>query len=45
MEMLEGVARVQLLAGLRGKVTALPEEELRTLAAPRSFAPRGAGED
>ena len=35
LEMLEGVARVQLLASLRRAPTPLPEEERRTLAAQR----------
>lgn len=35
MEMLEGVARVQWLASLRGKPTALPPEEVRVLEAQR----------
>ncbi|GAC1544277.1 MAG: class II aldolase/adducin family protein [Myxococcales bacterium] len=34
MEMLEGVARVQLLAGLRGRPTALPAAVVRALSGP-----------
>lgn len=35
LEMLEGVARVQWLASMRGRVTPLPDEERRTLDAQR----------
>lgn len=40
MEMLEGVARVQLLAGLRGGPSALPESDVRALLSGRQADPR-----